>query len=120
MRRLIACGVIGVYLFALAFGVFSHAVGYKSSSHVGMYFIVWDMYCGWSGYEVRHHIIAEGESGKYYELTPPPWGEFVPFGSAERHHYDGSTVYTGQITAHILAHTDHEPITQVVLVEESW
>jgi len=120
MRRLIACAVIGTYLSMLAFGLFSHALGYKSTDHVGMYFLIWDMYCGWCGHEVRHHIIAEGESGQYYEVTPPPWGEFVPFGSAERHNYDGSASFTGTIAAHILEHTDHEPIAQLLLVEEAW
>ena len=120
MRRWMAGGFIGTYLLMLVFGLFSHALGYKSSSHVGMYFLVWDMYCGWCGYEVRHHIIAQGESGQYYEVTPPPWGEFVPFGSAERHHYDCSAAFTGTIAAHILDHTDHEPITEVSLIEEAW
>lgn len=120
MRRVMACGVIGTYLLMLVFGLFSHALGYKSSDHVGMYFLVWDMYCGWCGYEVRHHIIAQGESGQYYELTPPPWGEFVAFGSAGRHDYDCSTSFTGTLTAHILDHTDHEPIHEVILVEEAW
>ena len=66
MRRWMACGVIGTYLLVLVFGLFSHALGYKSTEHVGMYFLVWDMYCGWCGYEVRHHVIAQGESGQYY------------------------------------------------------
>ena len=120
MRRLMACGVIGSYLLMLGFGLFSHALGYKSTDHVGMYFLIWDMYCGWCGHEIRHHIIAKGESGQFYEVTPPPWGEFVPFGSAERHHYDGSASFTGAIVSHVLEHTDHEPITDVVLVEEAW
>ena len=105
MRRLIVCGVIGSYLLMLGFGLFSHALGYKSTSHVGMYFLVWDMYCGWGAYETRSHVIAVGESGQYYEITPPPWGEFVPFGSAERHTYDSSASFTGILTAHVLEHT---------------
>jgi hypothetical protein len=120
MRRWMAGGCIGTYLLILVFGLMSHALGYQTNSHVGMYFIVWDMYCGWCGYEVRHHIIAQGDSGQYYEVTPAPWGEFVPFGSAERHHYDGAASFTGTIAAHILDHTDHEPITEVSLIEEAW
>ncbi len=120
MRRLIVCGVIGSYLLMLGFGLFSHALGYKSTSHVGMYFLVWDMYCGWGAYETRSHVIAEGESGQYYEITPPPWGEFVPFGSAERHTYDSSASFTGILAAHVLEHTEHEPIAAVTLIEESW
>ncbi len=120
MRRWMATGVIGTYLLLLAFGLFSHTLGYKSSDHVGMYFWVWDMYCGWCGYEIRHHVIAEGASGQYYQITPPPWGEFVPFGSAERHHYDGAASFTGVMASHILEHTEHEPIVEVILVEEAW
>ncbi len=120
MRRVMACGFIGTYLLMLGVGLFSHALGYKSTAHVGMYFLVWDMYCGWCGYEIRHHVIAQGESGQYYEVTPPPWGEFVPFGSANRHDYDGSASFTGAIAAHVLDHTDHEPISEVILVEEAW
>ncbi len=120
MRRLMACGVISTYLLMLAIGLFSHALGYKPNGHVGMYFLVWDMYCGWCGYEIRHHVIAEGESGQYYEVTPPPWGEFVPYGSAGRQHYDSSAAFTGILASHILEHTDHEPITEVSLIEEAW
>lgn len=120
MRRLLACLFIGIYLSALTFGLFSHTVGYQSGMHVGMYFFVWDMYCGWGGHEIRHHLIARGESGQYYELTPSPWGEFVPYGSAERHHYDGAARHTPRIAQHILDHTEHEPITQILLIEEAW
>ncbi len=120
MRRLMACVFIGSYLSLLGFGLISHVLGYKQSDHVGMYFIIWDMYCGWCGHEVRHHIIAEGESGEYYEVTPAPWGEFTPFGSIDRHHYDGYAAFTGTLATHILAHTDHEPITEITLVEEAW
>jgi hypothetical protein len=119
MRRVMVCGFIGTYLLMLVFGLFSHALGYKSTDHVGMYFLVWDMYCGWGGYEIRHHIIAEGESGQYYDVTPP-WGEFVPFGSAGRHDYDASTSFTAVIAEHVLNHTDHEPMTEIILVEEAW
>jgi len=53
-------------------------------------------------------------------VTPSPWGEFVPFGSAARHHYDSSASFTGAIASHILEHTDHEPIAEIMLVEEAW
>lgn len=120
MRRLTACVVICSYLSLLGFGLFSHVVGYKQSDHVGMYFIIWDMYCGWCAHEVRHHIIAEGESGQYYEVTPAPWGEFSPYASIDRHHYDGMGSFTGTLATHILDHTEHEPIAEVTLVEEAW
>ena len=120
MRRLMAWVVISSYLSLLGFGLFSHALGYKQTDHVAMYFIIWDMYCGWCGHEIRHHIIAEGESGQFYEVTPAPWGEFTPCATIERHHYDGTASFTGAIARHILDHTEHEPITEVTLVEEAW
>jgi len=120
MRRGIVIGLIVCYLMTLGFGIFSHALGYKSSDHVGMYYIIWDMYCGWSGYEMRQHVVAEGVSGQLYELTPVPWGEFVPFGSAERHNYDGMASFTGPMAKHVLAHTEHEEIVQIRLIEEAW
>ena len=120
MRRWIAISVIVSYLSVLGFGIFSHALGYKSTDHVGMYYIIWDMYCGWCGYELRQHIVAEGVSGQYYELTPAPWSEFVPFGSAERHNYDGTTAFSWTLASHILNHTDHEEIAEIIVVEEAW
>ena len=119
MRRKIACGVIGAYLLTLGFGLFSHVLGYKSNTHVAMYFVVWDMYCGWCGYEVRHHIIAQGKSGEYYDLSPP-WGEFVPFGSAKRCYYDSNCLFTPQLALNVLDHTDHEEISLILRIEESW
>ncbi len=72
MRRGIVIGFIVCYLLVLGFGIFSHALGYKSTDHVGMYYLIWDMYCGWSGYEYRQHLVAQGVSGQQYELTPAP------------------------------------------------
>lgn len=120
MRRGIVIGFIVCYLLILGFGIFSHALGYKSTDHVGMYYLIWDMYCGWSGYEYRQHLVAQGVSGQQYELTPAPWGEFVPFGSTVRHNYDGSAVFTGTLASHILDHTEHEEIAHVWLIEEAW
>lgn len=120
MRRWIAISVIVSYLSVLGFGIFSHALGYKSTQNVGMYYIIWDMYCGWCGYELRQHLVAEGVSGKYYELTPAPWTEFVPFGSADRHNYDGNAFFTWTLASHILDHTEHEEIAEIILVEEAW
>lgn len=120
MRRGIVIGFIVCYLLVLGFGIFSHALGYKSTDHVGMYYIIWDMYCGWSGYEYRQHLVAQGVSGQQYELTPAPWGEFVPFGSTVRHNYDGSAVFTDTLASHILDHTEHEEIAHVWLIEEAW
>ena len=61
MKRYLTHAMIVAYLGALAFGLFAHTFKFKNYAHPGMYFIVWDMFCGWSGYDVRNHMIAEGE-----------------------------------------------------------
>lgn len=118
-RKLINCTICG-YLLLLSYGIVAHTLSLGASSHVGMYYVVWDMFCGWSGYEVRNHYIAEGQSGQFYRLTPRPWGDFQPFGPASRQDYDGYNHHSGTIIRNILAHTDHEPIERVYLVEENW
>lgn len=120
MKRWLTHGFIGTYLAILMYGVVCHTINYKPHEHLGMYFIVWDMYCGWDAYETRRHLVAEGLSGNYYELSPAPWGNFIPFGSAARHDYDGQAQYSGRIATNVLKHTDHEPITRVFLIDESW
>jgi hypothetical protein len=108
------------YLAVLAFGLAVHTVGWNANAHPAMYFIVWDMYGGSSPFEERRHILAEGASGAYYELNSPPWGEFVPFGSAGRSTYDFSALFTDQFARCTLAHTDHEPIVRLFQVDELW
>ena len=88
MKRWMTHLGIGAYLMALAFGFVTHAVDFGTGCHPIMYFLIWDMFCGWSSYEGRMHVISEGESGKFYELAPGPWGEFHPYGFIDRHHYD--------------------------------
>ena len=88
MKRWLAHLGIGAYLLALATGFVTHAFDFGTDCHPIMYFLVWDMFCGWSGYEGRMQLIGEGESGKFYELAPGPWGEFHPYGFIDRHHYD--------------------------------
>jgi hypothetical protein len=85
-----------------------------------MYFIVWDMFCGWSAYETRLHVVGEGDSGTYYRLSPSPWGSFVPYGSAERQDYDIAGQFGYRLGMNALAHTDHEPIRRLLVVEEAW
>jgi hypothetical protein len=120
MPRWISHLLIGSYLAALGFGLFAHAFTFLKTSHPAMYFVVWDMYCGWSAYEQRYHILGEGESGTYYELAPGPWGDFSAFGSCGRHHYDVFGQFAQRIADNTLAHTEHEPILRVLLVEEAW
>ncbi|MCA8999244.1 MAG: hypothetical protein KDA80_19785 [Planctomycetaceae bacterium] len=117
-RRLINLFIAG-YLGLLGYGLFTHFVGYKTYSHLGMYFLVWDMFCGWDTFENRHHLIAEGESGQYYDVSPP-WPELRPFGADRRFHYDHSAVYCGRIAANVLRQTEHEPIVRVLAVDEVW
>ncbi len=78
------------------------------------------MFCGWSAYEQRLHIVAEGESGHFYQLAPAPWGDFTPFGDLERHHYDPFVNHAHTIAASVLEHTKHEPIERVFVIEQSW
>ena len=65
--------VIVGYLGSLGYGIVCHTLNFNTTSHPGMYFVVWDMFCGWSAYANRLHIIGEGEDNKYYELAPGPW-----------------------------------------------
>ena len=67
MKRLATVLFILAYIGSLGWGIVAHAVKYKASSHPAMYFVVWDMFCGWSAYANRTQIIAEGESGRYYD-----------------------------------------------------
>jgi hypothetical protein len=120
MKRLLAIGTIVAYLSVLGVGLGSHALNYKTGSHPSMYFIVWDMFCGWSAYEDRVHIIAQGESGKYYDLAPGPWGDYQPFGDLARHHYDPYLEHSGALAQVTLRHSEHEPIQQIFVVQETW
>jgi hypothetical protein len=120
MKSRLVVGFIGAYLCLLSWGVFSHAVSFMSGSHPAMYFVVWDMFCGWSAYSSRYHVLAEGESGQWYEVAPAPWGEFVPYGKLGRHHYDSFCAHLERTALNTLEHTAHEPITRVFIVEESW
>lgn len=120
MKRLLAVGTIVAYLGVLGAGLGSHALNYKTGAHPTMYFIVWDMFCGWSAYEDRTHIIGQGESGKYYDLAPAPWGDYRPFGDIERHHYDPFATHAGNLAMNTLRYSDHEPIQQIFVVQEAW
>ena len=73
MKRWLATTFIAAYLFILSGGLACHAMGFAVTSHPLMYFIVWDMFCGWCAYTTQTHVIAEGESMKFYELAPGPW-----------------------------------------------
>ena len=87
MKRISACTFIVAYISALALGNVSHTLQYQTGCHPLMYMVIWDMFCGWSAYANQIHVIAEGESEKYYELAPGPWGIYRPWGGEfARHH----------------------------------
>lgn len=120
MKRWFSHCVITLYLGCVLFGVAVHAVEYREHDHPAMYFIVWDMFCGWTAWEQRLHIIGEGESGEYYELAPGPWGDYEPFGNLDRHHYDPFVNHAARMAVNTLHQTQHEPIHRVFVIEEVW
>lgn len=120
MKKLWAKCVIGTYLTALSVGIVCHAMNYGLGSHPAMYFFVWDMFCGWAAQEVRYHLVAEGESGNFYRLSPPPWNTFAPYGDLDRDQYDVVGNCHARIAVNTLRHTEHEPMVRVLLIEEAW
>ena len=120
MKRALSHATIVAYLGVLTFGFASHTLNWGTNSHPGMYFIVWDMYCGWSAFESRLHVIGEGVSGEYYELTPPPWSDFHPHGSIGRIHYDVQARFADDMAVTTLQNTTHEPIHRILVIQECW
>lgn len=120
MKRWLTHGFIAAYLTALVGGVAAHAIQFGITIHPAMYFVVWDMFCGWSAFDARTHIIGQGADGKFYELAPGPWGEFHPFGNLDRRHYDMLFNASQRIAANTLRHTRHEPIARYYVIEECW
>jgi hypothetical protein len=120
MKRFLAVGFITGYLGLLSIANLLHLLQYGTSSHTFMYMIVWDMFCGWASYDSRVHIIAEGESETYYDLTHAPWGELHPYGYLGRENYDSFNNHTGKLGLNVLKHTQHEPISRILVVEECW
>jgi hypothetical protein len=117
MKRWLTHLAIFSYCAALAIGIVSHTLAVGNAGHPLMYFVVWDMFCGWAGYEGRMEVLAEGESGKFYRLTPGPWGEFQPYGRIGRQHYDAYCTNGYRIGKNCLDHTTHEPMTRIFVVE---
>ena len=120
LKRWCSHFTIAAYLGVLTFGLFAHAFYFQVASHPSMYFIVWDMFCGWNAYSLRTHLIGEGESGQFYVLGPGPWGDFHPYGNIGRQHYDSGQGNAIRIAFNTLKQTAHEPIRRVYFVEESW
>ena len=120
MKRIVAVSTITGYLAVLLVGLCAHALNYKASSHPGMYFLVWDMFCGWSAYEDRTHIIGQGESGRFYELAPGPWGDYQPFGDPGRQNYDPFANHSVTLAMNTLRYSEHEPMHRIYVVQETW
>jgi hypothetical protein len=120
MKRYLIIGFISVYLSTLVWGVVANTLSFGVNSHPMMYMIVWDMFCGWSAYDYRHHLVAEGTDGEYYAVEPAPWGTIYPYGNLPRHQYDYTANFTNEFVKHVLSKTDHVPINRVLLIEETW
>jgi hypothetical protein len=120
MKKWLTHTTIAVYLTALSWGIVSHTLSYGATAHPVMYYFVWDMFCGWTSYESRMVIVGQGESGKYYQLAPGPWGEIRPYGRIGRRHYDPSGTHSPRFALNTLRHTQHEPIARIIVVEECW
>lgn len=120
MRRWCAGVFITGYLLALTTGIVSHTLSVGVTAHPIMYFLVWDMYCGWSAYDCRYRAVAEGVSGKYYDLEPTPWGPFKPYNTRDRFQYSSHTGWMSRSAAHTVAHTKHESIARIYVIEEDW
>lgn len=110
---------IGCYLTVLACGIIGHALKVGLAGNALSYYVVWDMFCGWQAYDQRTLLIAESESGRYYEVREP-WGEFQPFGRLGRLQYDVYSHLVSKHIDHVISHTRHEPIDAVYVVQEVW
>lgn len=120
MKRLFAITFIVGYLTVLAAGVVSHTLEYGKRAHPAMYYVVWDMFCGWNAYANQYRVVAQGESGKYYDASRSPWGDLYPHGDVERLNYDTLMVNAKTVALNYIRQTAHEPIVRVILVEEYW
>lgn len=120
MKKWLTHLAIAAYLSALAWGIVAHTFGFKNNAHPAMYYVVWDMFCGWGSYSNRMQVIAEGESGEFYQVTPAPWGTIKPFGKLDRRHYDFYGVAINRIAMNVLKHTEHEPISRIYVLDECW
>ena len=110
---------IACYLSLLSAGIVGHAMKIGLAGNTLSYFFVWDMFCGWQAYDQRTHLIAETDDGRFLEVREP-WGEFCPYGNLGRFQYDFASYLAPKHIQHVLAHTEHAPISCVFLVQESW
>lgn len=120
MKRWLSGTFIACYLTALAWGILAHAMRVGVNSHPLMYYVVWDMFCGWSPYEIRFHVLGEDVNGKYYELGPAPWPSFSPYGDLPRHNYDIYGSSFRRMALNTLKYTEHDEMRRILVVQESW
>lgn len=118
-RFSISLGIAG-YLAVLIYGVLLHTFDLPGKVSVPGYLVVWDMYCGWCGYERRVHFVAEGESGTYYDASQIPGAVITPHGQTPRHNFDFQNTFSGKLAQSVLARTEHEPIQRIFVVEQHW
>jgi hypothetical protein len=120
MKRKLINAAIGGYLCALVVGV-GCVVTQVRFFWPPLYFLTFDMYGGWSGYDCKMQIIGEGESGRFYVLSPGPWGPFNPYSERlSRQCYDQAFEYGRRLARPGLAHTTHEPILRIFVVEQEY
>jgi hypothetical protein len=120
MKRWILNASIAGYIGALAFG-FLCVAGQVTLYFPPMYFLTFNMYGGWSGYDAKMQVLGEGESGKFYVLSPGPWGEFRPYScNLSRQCYDQVFEYGRILARPGLKHTQHEPILRMFVVEQEY
>ncbi len=120
MRRWIVGTFIATYISALGLGLGCLAIRTGIHMHPAMYFVVWDMYCGWSAYNHRYRAIAEGVSGTYYDLNPAPWGTFRPYDRLDRMQYLLANAKQAAAAQLVAERTEHEPLARMFIIEESW
>jgi len=120
MRRHLVRLFCGLYIAALAVGTACHTVNFGMYCHPVMYFLVWDMYCGWNAYDSQLRLVGEGVSGRYSELDPAPWGPFRPYGTFDRLQRIGTPGNIAKSALHIAQHTEHEPLARILYIEEAW
>jgi len=119
MKRWLVNAGIATYFAALAFGYVMHVLAIPNgrATFMPLFFLKFNMFSGWSGYEARMEVLGEGASGKFYQLAPGPWGEFQPYGYLDRRHYDQQFENGLRFAQNSLKHTAHEPIDRILVVE---
>lgn len=120
MKRRLQNGVIAAYILCFVGGFLAMSLHLAVPGQTFVYFVTFNMFSGWSCFEARMHVIGQGESGTFYQLSPGPWAEFHPYGSLARQHYDPHLENGWPFAENVLRHTTHEPIVRVIVIEEEY